>query len=84
MLSPKPWFKLSLQASRFIEGTVLQGRESCGPLSSLKASEGTTSIPLLSQMTRDRECFITSALWSCVNTPGLSHQNLQHTGSESQ
>lgn len=40
-------------------------------------SEGTRVMWLLSQMMRDRETQRRCLLWALVNTPSLSHQNLE-------
>lgn len=42
-----------------------------------KASAGTWMMWLLSQMMRDRETVWRCLLWVLVNTPSLSHQNLE-------
>ena len=58
------------------------GSKSCGNLLTWKASAGTLGRPVLSQMTRDRECLASSRRCSSVNTPLLSHQNLRVGGAE--
>ncbi len=68
----------SLHASRSSDGTSPQERKSSGSDARLKASRGTRVTPLLSQITRDRECVCSSCLCFGENTPGCSHQNLKH------
>ncbi len=68
----------SLHASRSSDGTSPQERKSSGSDARLKASRGTCVTPLLSQITRDRECVCSSCLCFGENTPGCSHQNLKH------
>lgn len=58
-------------------GMLSQDSNSSGNFPTRKASTGTLVRPVLSQMTRDRECFSSSCLCASVKTWLFSHQNLQ-------